>query len=261
MIKPFDKPFFGITFIGFILLMNFRVLAVELNTVTEHLAPYQIVSEDTVTGLSTEIVEATLQASQYTYKIIPYQWALSFHRAQQEKDICIYSLARIPKREPLFKWVGHIISSSVSLYSLSAAEINIKTIEDAKNYNIAVLRDDVSHHFLLSKGFIENKNIYVVNNYHALLKFLDSPDRNIDLVVLNDDLLNNRIDDSKEAIKYKNVFQFQELTLDFYLACSLKTENKIVDNLKNSMSELEKRGVLSKIRNDWKKTMVNLLNE
>ena len=46
-----------------------QVLATKLNILTEHLAPFQIVSKDSITGLSTEIVEATLKESQYPYII------------------------------------------------------------------------------------------------------------------------------------------------------------------------------------------------
>ena len=238
-----------------------QVLATKLNILTEHLAPFQIVSKDSITGLSTEIVEATLKESQYPYIIEAYPWALSFSRAKHGKNTCIYSLARIPQRESLFKWVGHIASSTISLYSLKSRQITISNIMEATKYNIAVIRDDVTHHFLLSKGFVEKENLYVVDNYDALLKLLDLPSRHIDLVVLNDDLLNNRIKNSADALKYKNVFQFEELTLNFNLACSLNTDKKIIDKLTNAMKVLEKRGVFFGIREKWKQSMVSLISE
>ncbi|PCI59415.1 MAG: hypothetical protein COB35_11245 [Gammaproteobacteria bacterium] len=244
----------------FIVLFNKHVLATKLNILTEHLAPYQIVSEDSIKGLSTEIIIATLKKSQYTYNIAAYPWALSFSRAKHEKNTCIYSLARIPQRESLFKWVGHIASSTVSMYAIKNSQIVIHSIEEAKRYHIAVIRDDVTHQFLLTKGFVENKNLYVVNNYDALLKLLDLSSRNIDLVILNDDLLKNRVKDMDVTSKYRNVFQFNELILNFYFACSLNTDQKIVDNLIIAMKVLEKRGVFLGIRDKWKKSMVSLIN-
>jgi polar amino acid transport system substrate-binding protein len=237
-----------------------QVLATKLTILTEHLAPYQIVTKDSIKGLSTEIVEATLKESLYPYNIAAYPWTLSFSRAKHGKNTCIYSLARIPQRESLFKWVGHIVSSTISLYSLKNSQIDISNIEEAKKYNIAVIRDDVTHHFLLSKGFVENDNLYVVDNYDALLKLLDLASRHIDLVVLNDDLLKNRVKNLNEASKYRNVFQLKELALNFHLACSLNTEQKIVDNLIDSMKTLEKRDVFKSIRDKWKKNMVSLIN-
>lgn len=251
-------------FVGLVVFLAFfcgQVFATKLNILTEHLAPFQIVSKDSIKGLSTEIVEATLKESKYAYDISSYPWALSFSRAKHEENTCIYSLARIPQRESLFKWIGHIASSTISLYALKNSQIVISSIEEAKKYNIAVIRYDVTHQFLLTKGFVENDNLYVVDNYDALLKLLELSSRHIDLVVLNDDLLKNRLKDMDDTSKYINVFQFKELTLNFHFACSLNTEKIIVDNLINAMIVLGKRGVFLGIREKWKKNMVSLINE
>ena len=98
-----------------------------------------------------------------------------------------------------------------------------------------------------------------MNNYDSLLQLLEIPSRQIDLVVLNDDLLNNRVKNSNEATKYKSVFLLQDLTLDFYFACSLKTERAIIDSLRKTMKKLEQQGVYSTIRNRWRQSMVNLI--
>lgn len=237
----------------FLLLFSGEVLANKLNILTEHLAPYQIVTDNSIEGLSTEIVEATLNASRYTYEITAYPWALSYSRAKHAENTCIYSLARTTEREPLFQWIGHITSIPVSLYSIKDNQIIISTIEEAKNYNIAAIRDDVTHQYLLTKGFIEKKNLYVVDNYNALLKLLELTNRDIDLVMLNDTLLKNRVKSLENVAKYENVLKIEELTIDLHFACSLNTEQRIVDNLLHSMSELEKRGDFMKIRSEWAK--------
>jgi len=237
-----------------------QVLATKLNILTEHLAPYQIVTKNSITGLSTEIVKATLKETPYAYNITAYPWALAYNMAQRGKNTCIYSLAWLPQRDPMFKWIGHIVSSSISLYAEKNSQIVISTLNEAKKYNIAVIRDDVTHHFLLSKGFVENKNLYVVNKYDALLKLLDLSSRNIDLVVLNDDLLRNREQGEDLTLKYKKIYQFKELTLDFYLACSLDTEPEIVDNLTKTMQILDKKGAFLRIKDKWRAKMVNLID-
>jgi polar amino acid transport system substrate-binding protein len=236
----------------FLVLLSSEVLATKLNIVTEHLPPYQIATEGSITGLSTEIVEATLKESQYTYDIEAYPWALSFGRAKHHKNTCIHSLARIPQRESLFKWIGFIAETTSSLYALQNSLIVIDNLEEAKKYNIAVIRSDIAHHFLLTKGFVENKNIYVTDNDAALLKLLDVASRNVDLIVFDDYALQNRVNNLAETSKYKSVFKLKGLTLNLYLACSLNTDQKIVDELIDTMKVLEKRGVFRKIRDKWK---------
>ena len=249
----------GFLLLGTLMLCR-NALAAKLAIVTEHLAPFQIVNDDSVGGLSTEIVEAVLKAAGYEYVIEAHPWSLSFNRAKQEPNTCIYSLAYIPSRQKMFQWIGHITKSSISLYSLASNPLVINKLDDAKQYSTAVIRDDVTHHFLLNNGFVENENMYVVNNYDSLLKLLDIPSRNIDLVVLNSDLLNSRLASSKaDEDKYKNVFELKELTLDFNFACSLQTAPEIVEVLKDSMDKLEQQGELLKIRAKWQKNMKNLL--
>lgn len=243
----------------FTLLFCGRAISAKIHIVTEHLAPFQIVTEKTITGLSTEIVEATLKEANITYSVEAHPWSLSYNRALQAKNTCIYSLARIPQRTALFQWIGHITASTISFYTLNNNKITVSNLTQAKNYKIAVIKDDVTHHFLLSKGFVENKNLYVMNNYNSLLKLLEIPSRQIDLVVINDDLINNRLQDTAEAAKYKSVFLLKELTLDFYLACSLNTEKTIVKTLTQVMRKLEQQGVYSVIRKKWQQNMVNLI--
>ncbi|WP_299072698.1 ABC transporter substrate-binding protein [uncultured Paraglaciecola sp.] len=245
-------------FIGSILLSK-CIYATDLTIVTEHLAPFQIVDKDKITGISTEIVKKTLDEAKFNYKIEALPWALSFNLAKREKNTCIYSIGRIPIREPLFNWIGHIISASTSFYSLASKQLKISSLEDTKNYKTAVIREDVAHHFLLSQGFVEGDNLYVMDNYDALLELLEKANRNIDLVVLNDELIFHRVKSTQAATKYKKVYNLKELTLDFHLACSLNTEQNIVDKLQNTMRKLERNGTFSSIRKKYSSNLANLL--
>lgn len=255
MIKIYQKLFNVL----FLIFFQSCAFSTELTVVTEHLAPFQIVDSKSITGLSTEIVRATLDESLIEYNIVAHPWSLSYARAKQEKNTCIYSLAQIPTRKGLFKWVGLITNSSISLYALKDKKLSINNLDDARKYKIAVIKDDVTHHFLLSKGFVENENFYVMRNYDALLQLLEIPSRQIDLIVLNDDLLRSRIKSKEEAKKYSNVLMLTELTLNMYLACSLQTDDNIVNKLKSAMNKLEVSGFNSEIRDKWKKEMRNLL--
>lgn len=248
--------------LGFIittLCFSCKAFIAKINVVTEHLAPFQIVTDKAIGGLSTEIITATLKESRIDYNLEAHPWSLSYNRALHEENTCIYSLAYIPERKTKFQWIGHITTSTISLYTLSKNSIDIANLEQAKKYRIAVIKDDVTHHFLLSKGFVENKNLYVMNNYDSLLKLLEIPSRQIDLVVINDDLINNRLHDSAEASKYKSLFMLKELTLDFYFACSLNTDKSIVNSLKNAMQKMEQQNINSAIKKKWQKKMVNLI--
>ena len=52
--------------------------------------------------------------------------------------------------------------------------MNIKTVEDVKRYNVAVIRNDIAHEILLNLGFVENEDLFVINNSFSMLKQLIS---------------------------------------------------------------------------------------
>jgi polar amino acid transport system substrate-binding protein len=251
-----NKLFIALTTV--LLSYSSHAFTAKINIVTEHLAPFQIVTEKAIGGLSTEIVTATLQASKLDYNLEAHPWSLSYNRALHHPNTCIYSLAYIPERKMRFQWIGQITKSTISLYALSKRSIVIQNLAQAKNYKIAVIKDDVTHHFLISKGFVENENLYVMNNYDSLLKLLEIPSRQIDLVVLNDDLLANRVKNSVKAKKYKGVFTLKDLILDFYFACSLNTDKAIVDTLRKAMDKMEEQGINSAIKKKWQQKMINI---
>tara|TARA_R110002167_G_scaffold103196_2_gene267194 strand:+ start:4530 stop:5312 length:783 start_codon:yes stop_codon:yes gene_type:complete len=225
----------------------------HLTIVTEHLAPFQIVDKDSIGGFSTEIVKATLEAAGYPYTLDVHPWSIAYKRATEESNTCIYSLVRMPLREAKFQWIGHIVSGTSSFYGLkSRKDITITSVEDAKRFRTAVIQDDITHQFLLSKGFTENQDLYASGNYVALLQLLEVPSRNIDLVIINDDLIYYRSGRAEDLSKYTNLYNINELKLDFHLACSLNTDKDIVAKLRATMKNLEDDLSLSKIRAKWR---------
>lgn len=243
----------------FVVLFPRSAISASINIVTEHLAPFQIVKDNVISGLSTQIIEATLKEANIAYQIDAHPWSLSYNLALKEENTCIYSIVRIPQRDALFQWVGHIATSSTSFYSLKNNPIKLSSLEQAKEYKVAVIKDDIAHHYLLSKGFIENKNIYVMDNNEALLKLLEVPSRQIDLIVINDDLLTNRVNNAFESSKYKNVHTFDNFKFEFYFACSLKTEKSIIQSLSKAMDKLEKEGIFASIKRKWQHRMGNII--
>lgn len=247
------------TIIGLAVIFTSKVFATQLSIVTEHLPPFQIASTESIKRLSTEIVTATLDRSGYQYSIDVHPWSLSFQRVKEDKNTCIYSLARLPEREILFNWIGHIVSSTSSFYTLKSKNLVMTRVEDAKQYKTAVIEDDITHHFLLSKGFVENDNLYAMRNYDALLTLLEVPSRNIDLVIINDDLIYHRVNNSTDMQKYQNLLAIDELKLDFHLACSLNTSPEIIAKLSATMKVLEQDGSFALIRNKWRLNMKHSL--
>jgi len=193
-----------------------------------------------------------LNRTNYQYEIKANPWSISYKQAIKNKDTCIYSMAYTKERSQLFQWTGELIHSTTSFYSLSAKNITLGAFEDAIELNVAVIKDDVTHHFLLTKGFVEGENLYVLENYDALLSMLDKRQMSIDLVILNDELLKNRVMTSNEKSKYKKHFVIDELKFKFHLACNLNIPIEVVNNLSDSLASVKDDGTYDKIEKKWK---------
>ena len=226
--------------------------AQQLNIVTEHLAPFQIINDNKISGFSTEVVREILDRTTYNHRIKANPWTISYQQAIKSKNTCIYSMAYTEERNKLFQWTGELVRSTTSFYSLKSRNITLKTFEDARKHNIAVIKDDVTHHFLLSKGFIESKNLYVLENYDALLTMLERRKSSIDLVILNDELLKNRLHSLALESKYNKNLRINELDFIFHLACNLNMPKEIINNISSSLSAIKKDGTYERIKDKWK---------
>ncbi|GHG02019.1 substrate-binding periplasmic protein [Thalassotalea marina] len=221
--------------------------------VTEHLPPFQIAQQGQVSGFATELLKAAVSETDINASYIVYPWSRAYNLAQERPNTCIYSIARTPQREQLFHWVDVLTQTNSHFIGLkSRTDIDIKSVEDAKRYKVAVLKDDVTHQLLLAKGFKEFKNLYVVNNTQSLLKLLVLR-TNIDLI-LADNLtvtyraLYNDIAPSQFAVYLK----VNQSPLDFYLACNLETSKETIQAIKSGFAAIRKSGQYQKISHEWK---------
>jgi polar amino acid transport system substrate-binding protein len=245
--------------IALLLASSAALNAQHIDIVTEQLVPYQIVDESGhLTGISTEVVREILARTPLSYSIEVNDWANAYNQVLKKADLCIYSIARLPNRESLVQWVGEIASAGTSFYSLRDKNIALNTFDDAHQYTVAVIEEDASHHFLLEKGFINNKNLYALKNQETILQMLELRRDNIDLVLLNDQLLINKLGSERKMKKYTKHPLKTNLRFDFNLACSLQTSKHVVEQLSDSLNSMKLDGTLQKINKRWQRHLLSI---
>jgi len=210
--------------------------ASELLIVTEHYPPFQMQQNGHVIGTNTEIIRAALALTPYRYSINIYPWTQAYNIALKKTNTCIYAIARIPEREPLFQWTTSFSPHETRFIGLAEnTKIKINSIEDAKQYRVAVVKDDFTHQSLLNLGFIENKNLFVVKNSTSLLKLLLTRSY-IDLILTDLTTLNYRAKIEKlNSNLFKKYISLTKAPKKLYLACSLNTSPKIVKSLSQAI--------------------------
>jgi len=136
-----------------------------VTVVTEELPPYNMTVDGKLTGMSTEVVQAVMDEVGEAARIQSMPWARAYDIALNSENVLIYSIARTPQREELFKWVGVIAPTRWFLFSLPGTEFNLKSLDDAREYQIATVKQDVGEQYLIDKGFVIGRNLQSSNKY------------------------------------------------------------------------------------------------
>ena len=226
---------------------------ITLTFVTEHSPPYQMLNDaGDVEGFIIEVMRAALATTSYDYKMNIYPWSRSFAMAKNNENTCVFLISRNKHREQLFQWVAQLLTINDHFIGLSNRNaLKVNNIEEIKKYNTAVLKEDRTYYKLIELGFIENKNLYVINNTYSLLKLLIKR-KNIDFILA--DTINvkyraefNDIDPSQ----FKTYMKLNDKPTDLHLACSLKTPQKVIHDLAQAVNSIKANGTYAKIKQRW----------
>ncbi len=226
------------------------VYAVDMTIVTENAPPYNYEEDGEVTGVSTEVLKALFQELEMEMPPIKvYPWARAYRMASHDENTLIYSITRIPEREELFKWVGTIAPVTVYLYKYKErTDIQLETLDAAKQYIVGAARDDSKLQYLEGKGFNISE---VVPNDEANLKKLKA--KRIELAPF-EELRLAHVVKSMEGIElsdFEKAYPLEELFLDVSIAFSLKTPNEVVERFKNALEKIKADGTHEKILNAY----------
>ena len=230
-----------------------------IHIVTEHLPPYQIVTQNKpLSGFAVDIIKETMARSHYAYSMKNYPWVRSYNLAQVKANYCIFSIARLKSRENMFKWVGPISSvSNTAMWARKGRHIKISNLNDAKKYIIAVNRDDIAHTGLIERGFNEDENLYVLDNTNSLISLLITRPE-IDLIVADDTTIKFRTELAGANInELQRVYEIKDLPLNFFFACSKQTDDNIIQHLSNKLQSLYQDGSYDAIWEKWRNTLTS----
>ncbi|MGF1769795.1 transporter substrate-binding domain-containing protein [Enterovibrio makurazakiensis] len=138
---------------------------------SEILPPFQVITPNGgFQGRAVDMVKAILEEadlSDATIDVMP--WARAYKKAQKEKNVAIFSIAYSEKRAMKFHWIGPLYSlERSSLIGLkSRTDLNVPSLDDAKQFRVCSELDTHSYQYLQSLGFEANKNLFSVRSVLA----------------------------------------------------------------------------------------------
>ncbi len=148
----------------------------DLTFYTEELPPYNYEEDGMLKGLSVDLLEATTEkmgteVSREEVNLVP--WTEGYQAVLNENATVLFSMARTPEREDLFKWAGPVYTNRKVLFARPDQGISIENAEDLQNYTIGVITDDVAIQYLRDIG-VNQSQIVTRDNVSELIGALDS---------------------------------------------------------------------------------------
>ena len=236
-----------LTLLIFLNLLNASTSKIEV--VTEKYPPFQWEEDGKIVGPSAQIVEAIIKKVGIEFTLDLYPWARAYKIAQGQKNVLIYSITRSEKREKLFKWVGALSSHQVYFWKLkSRKDINIKTLDDAKQFFIAGVRKDAKTQYLQNNGF---ENIAIVHSTDIAIKLLYA--NKVSLLIENEDLVLQVGKLGYDFNEMEKVYYLKGFSQKLYVAFSLMTDDNLVEKFKKALEALKLSGEFDRIIKQYNK--------
>ncbi|CCQ09582.1 ABC-type amino acid transport/signal transduction systems, periplasmic component/domain [Pseudoalteromonas luteoviolacea B = ATCC 29581] len=214
-------------------------LPVRLDVYTEEFPPFQtLISPGKVGGIATGIVEAVLRDSNIPYQIHLMPWFRSTTNVEKYPNSLIYSLARTPSRENQFHWLVPLCPINVAFYRLTTRDdINIKRLEDAKKYVVAVAAGQPSETYLLNQGFTPDSNLVVLASHEQGAGMLEK--KRIDLLFGAEQFFDGVVHDLNLEGQWEQVLKIDELSRQTYLAANKAISQEYVQRIKASFERVQ----------------------
>ncbi len=211
--------------------MNSVFALPTLSVVTEVSPPHQTLIDGEVAGISTELVRLILDDAGFEANINVYPWARAYHIADSQPNTLIYNMARTPKREHHFHWIGFVASYQLGFVSLSRPSqvIKIGSLDDAKQYVTAVQRGDFSTEWLIQQGFKPDTNLIITPSIAESWQLLQKG--KVDLVI--DDI------ESVNAMFHEHADTPPSITLQ-YIIPELKQQTWLAANIDTPLATIDK---------------------
>lgn len=221
-----------------------------LTILTENAGESNFVAKDgSLGGHNVEIVREIMRRLGQNHPIEPVPWARGFHMALHDPHTMLFTTARIPEREGLFKWVGPLHISRFTFYARKDDQHPIKSLEDAKEVTaIGCIAGDVREKLLLNKGF---KNTVPYFGMHAntqnLKKLMAG---RLDLWISSPkDALTTLANTGVNPSEIKEVLTLSQHYE--YMAFSKETSDETVATWQKTLDEIKADGTYKKIMSKY----------
>jgi polar amino acid transport system substrate-binding protein len=217
---------------------------------TEESPPFSFTEKGKVRGSAADIVLDMATRAGVPAAVEVLAWEKAYVRAQGQKDVCLFAMARLENRERLFFWVGPIATNPWAVFGRADFAVPIRSVKELAPYTIGTVLRDAKNEFLRENG---------VNELRAVREDAQNPPR---LLMPHDnrdhiDLWITGLYAGRDVAKAAKVTDIKVVLIaneePLYLACNTQTDRKIVKALSDALEGMRADGSINRITADYEK--------
>ena len=135
----------------------------------------QYVEKGVEAGPAVDLLKKLFEEVQLDYQFESTNWAKAHQIFSQTPQSLMFSVARFDSREEQFEWVLDVGPMDLRIArSKKRPDLNPTTLEELKQYNLAVVRGAAPHNMLLQAGFVEDKDFGAVATAVEIIKYMET---------------------------------------------------------------------------------------
>lgn len=231
--------------------LNAPSRAQTLQIYTQSWPPYSYEHQGSLTGYSTELLQAVLQEAGIEANYTTLSWSRAYQHASTEANTLLYTTTRTPEREELFEWIGPIGLRKLWLFKLKErTDIKIKGVDDLKKYRVSIVRDTSSLKLVMERGLFPRSQIDEAPTTTSNVKKLFF--KRVDLILATNGGANYELSqlayakDSIEPVYLLN----DEFSL--YFAINKKTEAATIEKIRLAFDKIKSSGLIETLKKKYK---------
>lgn len=219
----------------------------EMTWLTEEYYPYNYREDGRVKGISADLLRLVWQEmGEPEHSIYVLPWARAYVQTQGTKNTVLFSMARTPEREKLFKWAGPIAHVRFVLAARKGSRITMDSMEDLAGLRVGTLRGDVSDQLL--QPFKDKCRVDAVVRMDQNLRKLDAG--RIDLVAYEELSLRLLLQhDGRPPDALQTVYVLREVPV--YYAFNLATDNALIQRFQSALNDAKNTEAYARLLNGY----------
>lgn len=159
---------------------------------------------------------------------------MGYGLAQDKENTVLFSTTRTEARENLFKWVGPITPTRVSVVAKKDRNIKISSFDDFAAYKIGAVREDIGE-LLLKRNGVSTDKIQKINSSKIAARMLVA--NRIDMWAYEESVAYwNLKDEGQNLGDFEVVFVLEES--DLYFAIQKDTDDTLVSRLQSALDSV-----------------------